>query len=85
MFEPYSFRARRVIMLALHLAGYSGSDFIRTDHIILAMIYEDQDKLNEALEALSLDFSKPVGEFRGGQHFLLPKLPPSLLKTSRPS
>jgi ATP-dependent Clp protease ATP-binding subunit ClpA len=50
MFEPYSIRARRVIFVARHLAGRAGAHAIRTDHIILALIYEDQDRVQEALE-----------------------------------
>ncbi len=56
MFEPYSNRAIRVVFTARHLAGYSGSDFIRTNHIILAMIYEDQNRLDEAMEGCLPDF-----------------------------
>lgn len=56
MFEPYSLRARRVVFTARHLAGYSGTDFIRTEHIILAMIYEDQNRMDEAMEGCWPDF-----------------------------
>jgi ATP-dependent Clp protease ATP-binding subunit ClpC len=56
MFEPHSLRARRVVFFARHLAGYSGSDGIRTEHLILAMIYEDQNRLDEAMEGYLPDF-----------------------------
>jgi len=56
MFEPYSNRAIRVFFTARHLAGYSGSEGIRTEHLILAMIYEDQSRLGEAMEDYLPDF-----------------------------
>ena len=56
MFEPYSPRAIRVVFTARHLAGYSGTDGIRTEHLILAMIYEDQNRLDEAMEGCLPDF-----------------------------
>jgi hypothetical protein len=49
MFEGYSERARVVIIIARYRAGTDGCDQIDLDHLILALILEDQNRIEEAL------------------------------------
>lgn len=64
-FEAYSQRARQVIFIARHIAGRHGSSFIHVDHLLLALIYEDQGEVSNVLldapELQHLPALLPVG------------------------
>lgn len=48
-FEGYSLRARQVIFVARHIAGRRGSALVHLDHVLLAVLYEDQGDISKAL------------------------------------
>jgi hypothetical protein len=48
-FEAYSERARQVIFIARHIAGRHGSALIHLDHLLLAIIHEDQGETSSVL------------------------------------
>ena len=54
MFEPYSERARRVIFLTRRRAGQRGAAALDIDHLVQALVLEDQGK-----------FADEMGEPRG--------------------
>src|SRR5258706_15011806 len=62
--EAYSIRALRVIFISRHLAGHFGSDLITPGHLILALIYEDQDRMQEALDHPGPLFLTPPAPIR---------------------
>ena len=49
MFERYSERARHIIFLTRLRAGQSGAAVIGTEHLVEALVLEDQGKLADAL------------------------------------
>ena len=72
MFERFSDRARRVVVLAQEEARLLGHDYIGTEHLLLGLLHEGHGVAARALESLgvSLDAARPqVEEIIGrGQH-----------------
>ena len=75
MFERFSDRARRVVVLAQEEARMLNHDYIGTEHILLGLIHEGEGVAAEALESLgiSLDAVRQQVEEIIGQG----KVPPS--------
>ena len=55
MFERFTDRARRVVVLAQNEARDLGHNYIGTEHILLALIDEGQGVAAKALEAMGID------------------------------
>lgn len=62
MFERFTDRARRVVVLAQEEAHKYGASEIRTDHILLALIVEGEGVACKALEALGYTYDNLMGE-----------------------
>jgi ATP-dependent Clp protease ATP-binding subunit ClpC len=54
MFERFTDRARRVVVLAQEKARMLGHDYIGTEHLLLALIHEGQGVAAKALESLGI-------------------------------
>ena len=55
---PFTPRAKRVIELSLKEAGPSFHDGVRTDHILLALVSQDDGVAVEILRRLNIDLSE---------------------------
>jgi len=79
MFEKFTDRARRVIVLAQEEARLLNHNYIGTEHILLALIHEGQGVAARALESLGVsleDVRRNVEEMIGrGQHELSGHIP----------
>jgi len=54
VFEQYSDRARAIVFVARYRSGKDGAAAMDTDHLIEAIIFEDQGKLADALDKENL-------------------------------
>ncbi len=54
MFERFTDRARRVLVLAREEARLLNNDFIGTEHILLGLIHEGDGLAAKALESLNI-------------------------------
>jgi len=54
MFERFTDRARRVVVLAQHEARTLGHDYIGTEHILLGLIDEGQGIATTALTSMGI-------------------------------
>ena len=64
MFERFTDRARRVVVLAQEEARMLNHNYIGTEHILLALIREDMGKAARALESLGITGRPRAGESR---------------------
>ena len=55
MFERFTDRARRVVVLAQEEARMLGHDYIGTEHLLLGLVAEDEGVAANALEGLGID------------------------------
>ncbi len=55
MFERFSDRARRVVVLAQEEARMLGHGYIGTEHLLLGLIHEGDGTAARALRALDVD------------------------------
>ena len=62
MFERFTERARRVIILAREEAGRFRHDFVGTEHILLGLIHEGEGVAAKALESLGRAQGESVGQ-----------------------
>ena len=67
MFDRFTEKAKRVIFLSRVEAGDFGSPAIESEHLLLALLHEDEDlggRLNATLEKIRQDVEehRPVGE-----------------------
>src|SRR5690349_8971990 len=72
MWEPFTERARRSIVLAQEEAQRLGNNYIGTEHILLGIISEGESLAAKVLETLGVNLSKVRQEVeaivgRGGQ------------------
>src|SRR5579859_1742755 len=58
-FKQYSDRARMVVFAARYRSGKNGAAAVDTNHLIEAIILEDQGKLEDALESGKLLYPTP--------------------------
>jgi hypothetical protein len=72
MFERFTDRARRVVVLAQEEARFLNHDYIGTEHILLGLVHEEQgvaaralESLGISLEAVRAEVTKVVGR---GKH-----------------
>jgi hypothetical protein len=72
MFERFTDRARRVVVLAQEEARFLNHDYIGTEHILLGLVHEEQgvaaralESLGISLEAVRAEVTKVVGR---GEH-----------------
>ena len=56
MFERFTDRARRVVVLAQEEARMLNHNYIGTEHILLGLIHEGEGVAAKALESLGIDF-----------------------------
>ena len=79
MFEKFTDRARRVVVLAQEEARLLNHDYIGTEHLLLGLIHEGQGVAARALESLGIsleDVRRDVEEIIGrGQHELSGHIP----------
>jgi ATP-dependent Clp protease ATP-binding subunit ClpC len=72
MFERFTDRARRVVVLAQDEARRLDHDYIGTEHLLLGLLHEGQGVAAQALDGLGVDLAevrRRVGEIIGrGQH-----------------
>ena len=66
MFERFTDRARRVLVLAQEEARLLNHSFIGTEHILLGLIHEGEGLAAKALESLNISL-EAVREARGAQ------------------
>ena len=66
MFERFTDRARRVVVLAQEEARLLNHDYIGTEHILLGLVHEEQGVAARALTELdiSLDSDRRASYFR---------------------
>jgi len=62
MFERFSDRARRVVVLAQEEARMLEHDYIGTEHILLGLIHEGEGTAARSLQALGVDLETVRGE-----------------------
>ena len=79
VFERFTDRARRVVVLAQEEARMLNHDYVGTEHILLGLIHEGEGEATKALEALGIspeDLRKQVEEIIGqGQQALSGQIP----------
>jgi ATP-dependent Clp protease ATP-binding subunit ClpC len=79
MFEVFTDRARRVVVLAQEEARMLNHDYIGTEHLLLGLIHEGEGVAVRALESLGIslqDLRRDVEEMIGrGQHELSGHIP----------
>ena len=79
MFEKFTDRARRVVVLAQEEARLLNHDYIGTEHLLLGLIHEGEGVAARALESLGIsleDVRRNVEEMiRRGQHELSGHIP----------
>jgi ATP-dependent Clp protease ATP-binding subunit ClpC len=72
MFERFTDRARRVVVLAQEEARLLDHNYIGTEHLLLGLLREGQGVAAEALEALGVDLAEVRSRVEGmigrGQH-----------------
>ena len=79
VFERFTDRARRVLVLAQEEARLLGHNFIGTEHILLGLVNEDEGVAHQALEQLGIareDVRAKVGEIVGASTTVLTGSPP---------
>ena len=74
MFERFTDRARRVVVLAQNEARDLGHNYIGTEHILLALIDEGQGVAAKALEAQGID-EEIIGRGQGASEGHIPFTP----------
>jgi ATP-dependent Clp protease ATP-binding subunit ClpC len=62
MFERFTERARRVVVLAQAEARLLNHDYIGTEHLLLALIHEGEGVAAKALESLGISLEQVRGE-----------------------
>jgi ATP-dependent Clp protease ATP-binding subunit ClpC len=72
MFERFTDRARRVVVLAQEEARLLDHNYIGTEHLLLGLLHEGQGVAAETLEALGVDLAEVRSRVEGmigrGQH-----------------
>src|SRR5437879_3336271 len=82
MFERFTDRARRVVVLAREESGMLGHDYVGTEHILLGLIHEGEgvganalESLGISLEAVRQQVEEIIGQGKGAPAGHIPFTP----------